>query len=224
MTGKVIAIVLVLGVGLFIGSRGATHKNEPVTETQTQVAVADSTPTAPVAVAETAPIQKTTATPKKSAPVAPTPAPVITQPDPKPAPSKLPTRIDGLASINPLAALQENWDTDIEKDGPVIDISYLDSNGDMISNDATAKMPISADVKLYAGSDPLSKKTKLVYSGHFDSNQIVYNFSPKIRIPEEQINIDPNTDYDIGLATVTIHTPEQGDFSATDSFVVLYEK
>ncbi len=94
----------------------------------------------------------------------------------------------------------------------------------MISSDATAKMPISADVKLYAGSDPLSKKTKLVYSGHFDTNQIVYNFSPKIRIPEEQIQVDPNSDYDIGLATVTIHTPEQGDFSATDSFVVLYEK
>lgn len=228
MAGKIIAIVLVLGIGLFVGSRGATHKNEPVAETpiETQVAVADSTPPAPVAQAETVPAPKPVAVPKKTAPVAPTPAPVA-QPDPVPTPppSKSPTRVDGLVSINPLAAMQENWDADIEKDGPVIDIVYLDSNGDMISDDATAKMPISADIKLYAGTTPLSKKTKLVYSGHFDSSQIVYGINhPRIRIPEGSISVDPSTDYYVGIGTVTIHTPEQGDFSATDSFVVLYDK
>lgn len=227
--GKVIAIVLVLGIGLLIGSRGATHKNEPVAETptETQVAVADSTSTAPVAQTETAPVQKTTATPKKTAPVAPTPTPVA-QPTPAPAPEPVEqkyTRINGLVGIDALMAIQESWDVDAEMDGPVIDIVYKDSNGDSISSDATAKMPITADVKLYAGTSPMGKTPKLVYSGHFESNQIVYGIThPRIRIPEEQIQVDRSSDYYVGSGVITIHTPEQGDFSDTDPFVQLYEK
>ena len=229
MTGKVIAIVLVLGVGLLIGSHRAMHKTEPVAETPT--AVADSTPVTPAAETDTAPapVQKTAAAPKKSAPAASTPAPTA-QPMPMPAPTPEPTeqkytRINGLVSIDGLMAIQESWDSDAEMDGPVIDIVYRDSNGDSISSDATAKMPITADVKLYAGTSPMGKATKLVYSGHFESNQIVYGLThPRIRIPKEQIQVDRSSDYYVGSGVIIIHTPEQGDFSATDSFVQLYEK
>lgn len=229
MAGKVIAVVLVLGIGLLIGSRGATHKNEPVAETptETQVAVADSTSTAPVAQTETVPVQKTTAAPKKTAP---TPAPV-TPPTPKPTPvtptpepSNETTRVDGLTTFRVSGGLQENWDADGENDGPYLEIVYLDKNGNIITSDATESMQITADVKLYAGSNALVKPTKLVYSGHFDSSQIIFgSIYPKIRISEEQISVSRSSDSKYGAAVVTIHTPEQGDFTATGNFVVLYE-
>lgn len=227
--GKIIAIVLVLGIGLLIGSRGATHKNEPVAETptETQVAVADSTPTAPVVSPVTA--QKSAPAPKKTE-AAPTPAPV-TPPTPKPtpvtptpAPSNETNRIDGLTTFRVSGGLQENWDADGDNDGPYLEVVYLDKNGNIITSDATETMQITADVKLYAGSNALVKPTKLVYSGHFDSSQIIFgSIYPKIRVPEEQISVSRSSDSKYGAAVVTIHTPEQGDFTATGNFVVLYE-
>ena len=229
--GKIVAVIVVLGLGLglFIGSRGSSHKTEPVAvaPTQEQVAPVDSTPATPVAVVETASVQKTVVAQKKTV-ATPTPAPVVsptpTLVAPTPAPSSQNNRIDNLVTFRVHGGLQENWDADGENDGPSLEVVYLDKDGDIITSDATESMKITADVKLYAGSNALAKPTKLVYSGHFDSSQIIFgHIYPKIRIPEEQMTVNRGTDYKYGSAVVTIHTPEQGDFTATGNFVVLYE-
>ena len=143
---------------------------------------------------------------------------------PAPAPSSQNNRIDGLVTFRVSGGLQENWDADGENDGPYLEVVYLDKSGNIITSDATESMPVTADVKLYAGSNALAKPTKLVYSGHFDSSQIIFgSIYPKIRIPEEQMTVNRSSDYKYGSAVVTIHTPEQGDFTATGNFVVLYE-
>jgi hypothetical protein len=132
--------------------------------------------------------------------------------------------VDGLSAIRISGGIWDNWDSDIENDGPVIEIVYLDANGEIIGNDATEKMPISADVKVYAGSDSISSKTKLVFSSHYDSNQIILGgIYPKIRIPKENINVNSATDYKYGAVEVTIQTPVQGAFAAKSDFIELYE-
>jgi len=153
----------------------------------------------------------------KSEPVSPVPT------------SAMPTRIDGLASISVDMGIWENWDADIENDGPFISIVYLDANGDNISNDSTKNMPISADVKLYTKdmSDAYNtKKGRLVFSAHYSNNQIITHWGiyRKIRIPKEEIRVNPDVDYQYGYASVIIHTPEQGNFADEMDNVVLYEK
>lgn len=227
ITGKIVVIVAILVIGLFIGSK-FSHKKEPVVQVPTQDQVATVEPTlsqTPVVVEETDTTQKITVakneivtTPKTVAVVAKTP--VV----PTSAPANGTSRIDGLSAIRVSGGLQENWDADVENDGPVLEIVYLDKNGDIISSDATEKMLITADVKLYAGSGPMSRNDKTVYTHHFDSNQIIFgSIYPKIRVPEEKINVNPDTDYQYGKSEVTIHTPTQGDFSGTGFLTVLYE-
>jgi len=133
-------------------------------------------------------------------------------------------RVDGLTSIRVSGGLWVNWDADVENDGPEIEIVYLDKNGEIISSDATEKMPISAEVTLLASKDPLSKKEEKVFSSQYSVDQIILgNIYPKIRIAKEKINVDPEEYYEFGVPVVTIHTPEQGDFSSTGYMIRLYE-
>lgn len=133
-------------------------------------------------------------------------------------------RIDGLTSIRISGGVWDNWDADIEKDGPIIEIVYLNKNGEIISNKATEEMPITADVKLLAGNNAMSRKEKEVFSANYKTGEIILgNIYPKIRIPKEQISVNPKIDYEFGVPVVTIHTPEQGDFSAEGYMVTLYE-
>lgn len=134
-------------------------------------------------------------------------------------------RIEGLATIRISGGIWENWDADLEKDGAVIDIVYLDAGGDIIANEATKKTPISADVKVYAAPDVLTTPTKLVFSAHYSEEQIILgDIYPRIRIPKEQMTVNPYTDYQYGAVEVTISTPQQGLFSDRSDFIVLYEK
>ncbi|MFH0873457.1 MAG: hypothetical protein V1846_01305 [Candidatus Komeilibacteria bacterium] len=134
------------------------------------------------------------------------------------------TKIDGLTAIRFSGGTWDNWDADVENDGPVFDLVYLDSQGNIITNDITTKLPITADVKLYASSGPLAIKNKLVFSAHYSANQIILgSIYPRIRVPKEQMSINPSVDYKYGAAEVTIQTPEQGAFSSRSDFVVLYE-
>jgi hypothetical protein len=223
VTGKIIVLVIILIIGLFIGSK-FLNKKEPLaqSEVQDETPVVESASTEPDISVETTITQKKT-TPQNKIVTTPESKPVIEQ-TPTPTPSKQSLRIDGLANIRISAGLMENWDADVENDGPVLDIVYLDNQGNIITSDATKKMPITADVKLYAGSDPLSKKDKVVFTQHFDYNQIILGgIYPKIRIPKEKISVDPNTDYQYGKSEVVIHTPEQGDFGGTGILVTLYE-
>jgi len=125
-----------------------------------------------------------------------------------------PTTIPGLAAIR--------VDSDGWNNGPVIDIVYLDGNGNIISSAETQTVPISADVRvsawLCAGRDSLAQT---VFSGNFSTNQVMLgDIYPKIGIP---LNIGRCLNYGEfqksqyywdGLAGVTIHTPSQGSFAA----------
>lgn len=146
---------------------------------------------------------------------------------PAPPVSITPTRIDRLASIRISGGIWENWDADSEKDGPFIDVVYLNNKGEIIANDQAENLPISADVKLYTAerSSALSrKKGRLIFSARYSANQIIFGrMCPRIRIPKEEISVNPSIDYRIGYVSITIHTPEQGDFSDENDFVVLYE-
>lgn len=119
----------------------------------------------------------------------------------------------------------DNWDADMENDGPFITIVYEDSEGNIISNDATKQMPISADIKIYAGLDVLGPKDRLVFSEHYSPVQIILgSIYPVIRIPKERISSGIEAYYyKYGVVEVTISTPEQGNFSAKSDFIVLYE-
>jgi len=121
--------------------------------------------------------------------------------------------IEGLAGISPGGGFWFAGD-----EGPTIFISYLNEGGEEIRN--TKKMPISADVKIYAGDKdawPSGPFARLVFSGHFSESQIEYENVgypvPKIIIPGDQIKSDPSRDYYEGVVKVTIFTPEQGSFT-----------
>jgi hypothetical protein len=134
-------------------------------------------------------------------------------------------KIEGLTAIRVSGGIWDNWDADIEDDGPIVGIVYLDARGNIITDESTKKMPISADVKVYASDSPLAPKTRLVFSAHYTEDQIILgSIYPKIRIPKEEMSVNPSVDYKYGAVAVTIHTPQQGSFSDKDDFIVLYEE
>lgn len=176
--------------------------------------------------------------PSSPAPNAPAAAKALTKSAAAPVQSSLPksdpvpqapkntstTRINGLAAIRVGNGVWENWNADAAKDGPVVDVVYLDGQGNIISSDSTEKMPISADVKMYASSGPLDPKNELVFSAHYTKDQIILGgIYPHIRIPKDQISVNPATDYKYGEVEVSIQTPEQGTFSDTSDFIQLYQ-
>ena len=159
----------------------------------------------------------------------PTPAPTPTlTPTSTPTPTTTATlfeKIEGLTSISVGGGGWDNWDADMEKDGPVIHIYYLDARGDSIRDDSTKMMPISADVKLYAGDSILGPYDKLVFSAHYTEDEIFLGgSSPYIRIPKEEISVNPSTDYRTGAVEVTIYTPAQGSFADRWDYIRLYEE
>jgi hypothetical protein len=149
-------------------------------------------------------------------PITPTPTPTAT----------LFEKIEGLTAISVGGAGWDNWDADMENDGPVIFIAYLDARGDIITDDSTTKMPISADVKLYArDSDSIwCPYDKLVFSAHYTEDEIILSsIFHTIHIPKEEISVNPSTDYWLGAVEVTIYTPSQGSF-ADRNYISLYEE
>lgn len=135
-------------------------------------------------------------------------------------------KIDGLTAIRISGGIWNNWDSDIENDGAVINIIYLDNQSNIITNDMTRKLPITASIKVYStrtvGFNVL--KDKLVFSSDYPKEKIILGeIYPSIRIPKEEILVNPNTDYKYGIVEVTINTPSQGSFSASSDFIVLYE-
>jgi hypothetical protein len=132
------------------------------------------------------------------------------------------SEIEGLTAIRVGGGSWDNWDADMENDGPVIYIVYLDARGDIITDDSTEKMPISADVKLYASDSVLGPCDKLVFSAYYTEDEIILgSIYPDIRIPKEEISVNPSTDYRYGAVEVTIHTPNQGSFADRDDLIRL---
>ena len=134
-------------------------------------------------------------------------------------------KIEGLTAIRVGGGFWDNWDADMENDGPVIHIYYLDARGDRIRDDSTKMMPISADVKLYASDSVTGPEDKLVFSAHYTEDEIVLgSSSPYIRIPKEEISVNPSTDYRTGAVEVTIYTPAQGSFADRGDYIRFYEE
>lgn len=156
----------------------------------------------------------------------PTPAPEVDLVPPAPPTSKS-LIIDGLTAIRIGGGIWQNWDADIENDGPSIEITYLDSSGEIISDFIDEILPSNATIKIYTkkivGYDII--KDRLVFSGTFSSSQIIPRWSifHSIRIPKEQMNVNPEIDGQFGIVELIIQTPEQGTFAASSDFIVLYE-
>ncbi len=157
--------------------------------------------------------------------------PVSTHTLPKSEPVPAPTikedtceKIEGLTCIRVSGCGWNNWDADMDNDGLVVEIVYLDAIGDIITSKCTKQMPISADVKIYASDTSSSPKTKLVFSAHYTEDQLIYgSIYPRIRIPKEEISVDPSIDYQYGDVEITIHTPTQGTFQDKNEINKLYE-
>ena len=133
-------------------------------------------------------------------------------------------KIEGLTAIRVGGGIWANWDADMENDGPVVEITYLGANGDTITGKSTKKLPISADVKIYAKSGSSNSNTKLVFSAHYSEDQIIIGgIRPEIRIPKEELSVNPSKEYWCGDVEVTISTPKQGTFAAKSDFIELYE-
>lgn len=227
-TGKIISIVVILGTGVFISTHSLS-KTQPIEQPQTVVVAPIVTPNVvipPITPVVINPVQlaqkktvvvnqysKTTQLPK-SDPVS------------LPPPQVSASNISGLSSIRVSGGIWDNWNADMANDGPFIEIVYLDSLGNIIGNNSTEQLPISADVKVYT-KDTTSfpyKEGRLAFSAHYSTSQIILgNIYPKIRIPKEQISVNPAVDYQYGYVSVTIHTPTQGDFSSESDFIELYE-
>jgi hypothetical protein len=134
------------------------------------------------------------------------------------------SRVEGLTAIQVSGGTWQNWDADLEDDGPEIYIVYLDRNGNIISDDSTETLPISADVKVYASKNSIATKDQLVFSKHYSESEIILgDIYPRLRIPKEQISPDAQTLYQYGRVEIEIHTPEQGDFAAQSDFIELYK-
>lgn len=152
------------------------------------------------------------------------PQPDVREEKPREQPTS-PTRIEGLAAIY-ISSVWVNWDADVEDDGAKVEIVYWDNNRDIVSTTENVKVPISADVNVYTKVWSSEKraymKDRSVYSAHISSGQFITDsLYPWFKIPKEQINANPN-DYEYGLLEVTIHTPEQGDFSGVENSLRLY--
>ncbi len=212
---SLIAVAAVVAVAMFEGC----VEEEATTQVPTSTPTLVPTPT-PTSVPTSTP--EITPTPTAIPTVVPT-----STPTPSPTPTAIPfEKIEGLTSIRVSGGLNwDNWDADMENDGPVIEIVYLDAKGDIIADKSTEKMPISADVKIYAGESSIAPKTKLVFSAHYTEDQIILGFlGPEIRIPKEEISVDPSTDYRYGAVEATIYTPKQGTFADRSDIFRLYEE
>lgn len=153
----------------------------------------------------------------KSVPTTTPPPP----PPPSPAAQKPPTNI-----IKDLAYIKGSIfgysdDADPEDEGIEISFLWYDTKSTWI---IFKNIPISVDIELYPrGFDMKTGKYtlgKCIYKGEA---QIDSSLS-RIRIPFEDINATPAGDYTPGsLAKVTIHTPQQGDYSIECVGVVGFE-
>jgi len=107
--------------------------------------------------------------------------------------------------------------------GVKIEIIYWNKYLEIISSKETAKVPITADVRLFT-SESYGKKGRLIYSGNFSSEEIEVDYHyPVLKIPKEKINVIRGVDSQYGIAEVTIYTPNQGSFSTTDNFISLWD-
>lgn len=153
-----------------------------------------------------------------------TPAPAPT-PTPTPAPEKEQV-IKDLASIQ-IMAMSKNWDADAADDGIALNIRYYDSKGQSIT---FRDINVTLSIELYGYRGILDtfdhKKMELVYQQQdtIDHSMKMSEMFGSLRIPFENIRVDQNKYYELGTIKVTVITPQQGNFEATQDLVRLYAK
>lgn len=226
-------VIVVIVIFILIGSNSFSKKNEgeqqQTTENTQVVTKNDSAFVAEkTKVDTTTPIKTETKTVPTTTQIPTTKTIQLPKSDPVSPPSSQVTasKISGLTAIRISGGIWGNWNADMANDGPFVEIFYLDNSGNIIGNNETKQLPISADVKVYtADTNSIPwEKGRLVFSAHYSSDQIILGkIYPKIRIPKEQISVNPAVDSQYGYVSVTIHTPEQGDFSDEDDSIELYE-
>ena len=134
--------------------------------------------------------------------------------------------IPQLDSVGPLFSQWEDWDNDGIDNGIIIGFYFKDQSENKILFDDVA---VSATVRLYTQVNATltqGEKGRLVYSNIFTitSSQDVYpNQGTAIKIPAGDINVDPETDYFLGILEVSVSIPHQGEFHLPpDNTIRLY--
>ena len=154
-------------------------------------------------------------------------APPASVPTPSASPTPVETgEIKGLVSVGVIPDTY-NDDRDPENDGVELYIALFDRQEEPI---AFKDIPLKIEIKLYTTefSPSGEKRGRLVYDrtvevdhteplGAFIGNRIL------LRIPFEDIEVDPVTDSKFGIVEIAITTPSQGVFEARSTMVMLYD-
>ena len=120
-----------------------------------------------------------------------------------------------------------NWDADAEDDGIEVGLFAQDISGNLIfSSDMPDNLSLTINIALYAddNNDDIPDEPA-VYTGRFQGTSKDFFGSPisLARIPKEQIKVDKSTIRKYGILNVSLITPKQGIFNATEDYVLLYQ-
>jgi len=133
--------------------------------------------------------------------------------------------IKDLAYIKILASGYSD-DPDPQEDGIALDIMFYDSKSEHIT---FRDIPVTVAIELYGYTDIWDtfdhEKMEFVYQQQVTvdhSMRISEMFGEYIRIPFENIMVDPNKYYEFGTIKATVTTLEQGDFQDIQDLVRLY--
>jgi len=112
-------------------------------------------------------------------------------------------------------------DADPEPEGVQIGFLWYDSKSAQIYFSNT---PMLVTIELFTTKfNPKTMKSepdRSVYKGQAQIDSLLSH----IRIPFEHIKVNPSIDHQFGMGKVTVHTPQQGEFSDEMELVPLYEK
>jgi hypothetical protein len=134
--------------------------------------------------------------------------------------------IPQLDSVGPLLAEWDDWDNDGMDDGIRLGFYFMDQSGNIIAFD---NVEVFVTAELYTQVNTTSiqgEKGHLVYSNIFtitSSEDAHPLHGSALRIPAEEITVDPETDYYLGILDTSVSVPHQGEFSLPpDNYIRLY--
>lgn len=135
--------------------------------------------------------------------------------------------IPQINSVSPLLAEWEDWDNDGSDDGIRLAFYFRDQSDDIVTFD-NVEVHVTAELYTQVNTTPLQgEKDRLVYSHIFtitSSRDVHPLYGTALKIPAEDINIDTETDYYLGILEVSVSVPQQGEFRLPiDNLVRLYE-
>lgn len=151
----------------------------------------------------------------------PAPETVTPTPQPLPSPTEKPSGsiIRDLAYVSTMSSLYSD-DADPDYEGSLIYIFWLDTESKPIH---FRNIPVSVSVELFVGKPTLTPTEKDIVRSVYKGEVQIDNSTSNIRIPFEDIEVNPNVDGCWGLSKVTVHTPQQGDFSSELEYITLCE-